>query len=1094
MQQLFQNILTASFHGSVVIVVVILLRLVLKKTPKKFLCLLWLLAGLRLMMPFEIQSSLSLQPEPLPVAEEILWQEPAAASMPEFTELPQTPVQEDTVQQAAAVPEASAVPDAAAPVPAADPQPEKEPLSWPAMLPYFWLAVTSCFALYSVCAYVTLRRKVRLAVKIPGGYECENIETAFILGFIRPKIYIPMGMSQTVRKHILAHERTHLEKGDHWFKMVGFVALALHWFNPLVWAAYILLCKDIEMACDERVVQFMELNERKEYAAALLNCSTNRAHLAACPVAFGEVSVKYRIKSVLNYRKPSFWISMLGVIAIGFVAVCLVTSPTEDGAEPVSETVGDDGRRVVVVETVDQFLAAIGPDTEIQMAPGSYNLCEAETYGKATGTMYYSWGEVYDGYQLVIFAVENLTIKGSSKLVTTVETEPRYANVMYLQNCSNVAMEGFTAGHIKGAGECSGGVVFLEGCSDVDMTGLGLYGCGVLGLQTDLCSNVTLRDSDIYDCSSSAVNLNASTGIILDGCRIYNIGREQYGGYTFLGMTDCDAVSISNCELSDSTLMYLMNASGSRVELVNNRFTGNRARDAAFYLNGENVVLDGNQFKDNNIRQWYDHYSNFAKDRSNNPITEFQQTMTETKSQNASQEQVQIHVSTVDELIAAIGPNREIILDGEMYDFSTATGYGSTKGDYYFWEDVYDGPGLVICNVDNMTIRSVDGNVKGHTIAAIPRYADVLAFSGCSNVTLSGFTAGHTREPGSCAGGVIEFRDCDNMTVDKCGLFGCGILGVYSEYSSNITVKNSDIYECSQGGIQLRDTTGIVLENNTFRDLGGDATAFIGCANITVDGERLDGDGEWKDSIGSLTASVQGNTDTAQVPEDAKRLQETALLCAEAYFKGQKTALKELYLSADYARGEFPVYQGDVQKVTLMDISVPKDYPSDMETKGYCTVTVNYELSSEKDTIHTNMLLEMIRENGSWKVQYYTLGDTEIDMLYRDLWNFIDAYFRQDLKTMELLLADSYTRPVEVYYGDGNRVIWDDSNNIGNTFSNAQLAALDNYVVSTPFKDTKTSDSYSYLTITLQRRENKQRHDDGRIDSEWVVTDYGLEK
>ena len=146
---------------------------------------------------------------------------------------------------------------------------------------------------------------------------------------MKPKIYIPTGKSGDTKQQILAHERTQLYKGDHGIKMIGFLALALHWFNPLVWIAYVLLCKDIEIACDQRVVQFMELDERKAYSSALLQCSTNRVHYAACPVAFGEVSVKYRIKSVLNYRKPGFWISLLGVAAVGFVTLCLLTSPAE---------------------------------------------------------------------------------------------------------------------------------------------------------------------------------------------------------------------------------------------------------------------------------------------------------------------------------------------------------------------------------------------------------------------------------------------------------------------------------------------------------------------------------------------------------------------------------------------------------------------------------------------------------------------------------------------------------------------------------------------------------------------------------------------
>ena len=269
----FQNLLTASIHGSVVILAVLLLRLVLRRTPRKYICLLWLLAGIRLLLPIEVRSDLSLQPA--------------------FTL---------TLTRLTAFP-------------------------WAKWLPWIWGAVACGFAVYSLVSYWRLKKKVREAVRIRGGWECDRIDTAFILGFIKPKIYIPMGMTPQFRQHILAHERTHLDKGDHWIKMIGFLALALHWFNPLVWIAYSLLCKDIEMACDERVVQFMELPERKSYSAALLSCSSNRAHFGASPVAFGEVSVKKRILSVLHYKKPGFWISLLGVLAFFFVALCLLTSP-----------------------------------------------------------------------------------------------------------------------------------------------------------------------------------------------------------------------------------------------------------------------------------------------------------------------------------------------------------------------------------------------------------------------------------------------------------------------------------------------------------------------------------------------------------------------------------------------------------------------------------------------------------------------------------------------------------------------------------------------------------------------------------------------
>ena len=406
MSELFQNILTASFHGSIVILAVLALRLVLKKTPKKFLCLLWLLAGIRLLMPFEIRSDLSLQPDREQLTQTI---------QSEFHEdtRPETPS-----EMVPAVPEDAAIPEDTEVIngdafskPAAEDIPEgleefygklyEEPSDpqaaaipdWQALIPCIWLAVACCFGIYSLYSYLHLKRQVVDAVKVPGGWESEHIDTAFILGFIRPRIYIPMGMPKSVRKHILAHERTHLEKGDHWFKMIGFLALALHWFNPLVWVAYILLCKDIEMACDERVVQFMELEERKSYSAALLSCSTNRAHFAACPVAFGEVSVKYRIKSVLNYKKPSFWISLLGVAAIIFVAVCLVTSPEgqEAPVSPETTEAAEPSETVVETDVQSTFAATLTQDDIEEVCTNAIEqLCSQESYliARETNTLY----------------------------------------------------------------------------------------------------------------------------------------------------------------------------------------------------------------------------------------------------------------------------------------------------------------------------------------------------------------------------------------------------------------------------------------------------------------------------------------------------------------------------------------------------------------------------------------------------------------------------------------------------------------------------------------------------------------------------------
>ena len=542
----------------------------------------------------------------------------------------------------------------------------------------------------------------------------------------------------------------------------------------------------------------------------------------------------------MNFRKPGFWISLLGIAAIVFVALCLVTSPGEEEAVRLPETV-ETAMPVaaVTVRNPDELLAAIAPNTEILMEPGAYILSEADCYGREISE-YCRWEERFDGYQLTLSGVENLTIRGSGSLATTLETDPRYANVIGLEHCSNIVLEDFTAGHTRDRGECGGGVIDLINCYGVTMNRMGLFGCGVVGINADGCDGLTVNDCDIYDCSSSAAGIYNSWDVVIYGCRIYNIGDERYGGYTYFDIQSSKGVFIENNHLSDSTTNSLLSVTRSEVLLKNNLFENNRPQDAAFVGTERSVTMDGNRFEGNNIRSWYS-VVEVAKDPDGRALSEVNlNEMYGTKPEVSTQPQLEIHVSTVDEFIAAIGPNTEIVLDGAEYDLSTATGYGTSGSEYYYWEDIFDGPGLVITNVSNMTIRSNDGKLTEHILSAVPRYADVLQFVSCSGITVSGFTAGHTREAGSCTGGVLEFRDCDGITVDNCGLFGCGILGVQAENCSKVIVQNSTVYECSQGGIEMRNVDGIVIEGTSFRDIGGRNTIYLAsCRNAMVDGEPV---------------------------------------------------------------------------------------------------------------------------------------------------------------------------------------------------------------------------------------------------------------
>ena len=338
MTEVFYAVLKASFQGSIVILAVMALRLVLKKAPKSLFCLLWLLAGLRLALPFEIQSSLSLQPQLEETQLSIQADQPV--HIPDVA----TPSPEEQPE------DTPAVPDQMPTLPQENWENVESdsllygeedgaiaPLTFGEIAAPIWLLGTGIMLAASAISYFRLKRRVRESYLIENGcFECPGLETAFVLGFLPPQIYLPAGLTDQEKVFIFDHENTHIARHDHWYKLLGYLILSVHWFNPLVWVGYSLLCRDIELACDEHVVRNMSLKERKAYSAALLSCGSHTARIAACPVAFGESNPKKRILNVLNYKRPTFWISLLAVIAVIFVAVCLLTSP-EAGEEAPEE-------------------------------------------------------------------------------------------------------------------------------------------------------------------------------------------------------------------------------------------------------------------------------------------------------------------------------------------------------------------------------------------------------------------------------------------------------------------------------------------------------------------------------------------------------------------------------------------------------------------------------------------------------------------------------------------------------------------------------------------------------------------------------------
>ena len=310
MNRIFLEMLNISFQGSWLILAVLILRLVVKKVPRWIPCLMWGMVAIRLAVPFRIESALSLIPsaEPVPVQIDRMSQ-PAVHSG--------IPVMDRAVNQV--------VTSQFTPDPAASVNPLQIVVYMAAIL---WIAGMACMLAYALVSYVRLCRKVSASIrKEQNVYLCDEIDSPFLFGMFRPRIYLPSDLSENYYLPVLFHEQAHLKRGDHIWKPLGFLLLSIYWMNPLCWVAYILFCKDMELACDEKAVSSMDHGTRADYCQALLACGSGRKGLTACPVAFGESGVKERVLRITRARKPVFWMVVVALLLCAIVAVCFLTSP-----------------------------------------------------------------------------------------------------------------------------------------------------------------------------------------------------------------------------------------------------------------------------------------------------------------------------------------------------------------------------------------------------------------------------------------------------------------------------------------------------------------------------------------------------------------------------------------------------------------------------------------------------------------------------------------------------------------------------------------------------------------------------------------------
>lgn len=321
MTEIFLYLANRSITAGCLILVILALRLLLRKVPKNLLLWLWALVGLRLILPVSVESALSLIPKAKPIPMDIAYSPaPAIDSGIAVIDRAVNPVITENL----------------APAVTASVNPMQLVLHIAALL---WIAVMAAMLLYAAISYIRLARRVRVSLRLRDNlYLCDGIRTPFILGIVKPKIYLPSDMVPENQSFVLKHEHAHLRHRDHWWKPLGYLLLCVYWFNPLVWTAYLLFCRDLEMACDERAVAGMGEGERKAYSYALLSCAAPGRAVAACPLAFGENSVKSRIKNVLQFKKAGFWVIAAVLVITVIAAVCFLTNPKEEPEKAAAQT------------------------------------------------------------------------------------------------------------------------------------------------------------------------------------------------------------------------------------------------------------------------------------------------------------------------------------------------------------------------------------------------------------------------------------------------------------------------------------------------------------------------------------------------------------------------------------------------------------------------------------------------------------------------------------------------------------------------------------------------------------------------------------
>ena len=906
-----EKLLALTLSGSALALLLFLLkRFILKKMPSTVYYYAWLLVLLRFLLPLPgFVPTERTAAEPVSVQPAVITEQTA--------EKPVSFLQPVTVpSETAEKPAVSVVPAAeketepvVTPEPAPAPAEKKLSIDWKS--PTLWLTVWAigaavCFVVPLVSYMVFSRKLYRtleepdlfartlyasLPGKKPALYCSSAVKTPLMSGVIHPRIILPAcPYDEELLGNILRHELTHYRRKDTLYKWFAVAVLSLQWFNPIAWLARREINRSCELSCDEMLLRSMDREEKQSYGNTLLHmAATSRlpAGVVATTFSTEKKNLKERLEQIMQY-KHSGARTLATVLALVLLAGCGVAAgPLNDANETGKNSPEPVSLEAVQVSTVDEFLAAIAPDTVIELAAGTYDLSTASDYGKDSANPYYVWNEVYPGNdkgttaELELRNLRNLTIIGSGLNKTTIAAVPRYANVLKFSGCRDIRVADLTAGHTKEPGFCAGGVLYFDSCTGAQVENCGLFGCGTVGVSAYNTVDLTVIGSDIYECSFGAVELFGSRNVRIENCDIHDHGKRAGQGdamYLFSAY-DSNGFTIFNNRIRDNDVQNMLVTGRTKDTLfLSNEIFGNTIVTSMFTFEQYGAVVDGCSFTDNAMtgNRWYNSTGTFACDAEGNELdANALSAMTLRQIDPASILPVSItkpmtevpagglvEVTTVDEFLAAIGPDRTIVLSGEKeFDLSEAENYGGVSGEYYYWSESFDGPELVIHDVSGLTIRGGSADAAATVLSAVPRYANVLNFRDCENIQLFDFTAGHTKEPGSCAGGVLNLQSCYDVKLDHMRLYGCGILGIQTANCGKIDVERSEIYECSYGAAQFYQTDGIVFNDCDIHDVPSPMLRFTECGDKVWNGEAISFlNGEYDvDEDGKLTYPAGGS-------------------------------------------------------------------------------------------------------------------------------------------------------------------------------------------------------------------------------------------